>query len=150
MWNKTFSASFSGTRCLTDCVIHLTTWIANLIWPKRQTNLQNTMTKTLVFAFGVGLLAATINAEPDAKGKGKGDGKGKGKPSPEMMEIMKKYDTNGDKKLDEKERASISEEDKAALAKMREGKGGKGGTDGKGGKGGPDGKGGKGGKGDAK
>ena len=112
------------------------------------------MTKALLFAFGIGLLAVTINAEPQAKGKG--DGKGKGKPSPEMMAIMKKYDTNGDKKLDEKERASISDEDKAALAKMREGKGGPGGKgspDGKGGKGGkgsPDGKGGKGGKGDAK
>ena len=102
------------------------------------------MTKTLLFAFGIGLLAVTINAEPAAKGKGDGKGKAGGKPSPEMMAIMKKYDTNGDKKLDEKERASISDEDKAALAKMREGKGGPGG------KGGPDGKGGKGGKGGAK
>jgi hypothetical protein len=111
------------------------------------------MTKTLLFAFGIGLLAVTINAEPTAKGKGDGKGKGGppgGKPSPEMMAIMKKYDTNGDKKLDETERASISDEDRATLAKMREGKGGKGGPDGKGGKGGkgsPDGKGGKGGKG---
>ena len=77
--------------------------------------------KTLLFAFGIGLLAVNLNAEPPAKGKGDAKGKGPGgKPPAEIAAIMKKYDKNGDRKLDESERAAITPEDKATLAKFRE------------------------------
>lgn len=79
--------------------------------------------KTLLIAFGIGLLAVAANAEPPAKGDAKGDRKGPpgGKPSPEVIAIMKKYDKNGDRKLDETERAAITPEDKEILAKARGG-----------------------------
>ncbi|MEZ5388014.1 MAG: hypothetical protein R3F13_21105 [Prosthecobacter sp.] len=97
--------------------------------------------KTLLTTFSVALLAVAANAEPPAKGEGAGKGKGPpgGRPPQEVIAIMKKYDTNGDKKLDEKERAAMSDEDKATLAKFRE-RMGKGGPPGKG-KGEPKGKG---------
>ena len=79
--------------------------------------------KTLLIAFGIGLLAVNLNAEPPAKGKGDAKGKGKGPgggPPPEIVALMKKYDKNGDRKLDESERAAITPEDKATLAKFRE------------------------------
>ena len=79
--------------------------------------------KTLLTVFGLGLLAVAVNAEPPAKGKGDAKGKGGpgGRPPAEVIEIMKKYDKNGDRKLDEAERAAITPEDKAILAKFREG-----------------------------
>ena len=81
--------------------------------------------KNLLIAFGIGLLAVAVNAEPPAKGDAKGERKGPpgGKPSPEVIAIMKKYDKNGDRKLDEAERAAITPEDKAILAKARGGDG---------------------------
>jgi hypothetical protein len=61
---------------------------------------------------------------------------GKKEPSPEQKqarkEMIDKYDTNKDGKLDKEERAKMSEEDKATMKKMRGGKGGKGGKQGKG------------------
>ncbi len=85
--------------------------------------------KTLLTTFGIALLAVAASAEPPAKGEGAG--KGKGRPPEEVIAIMKKYDKNGDKKLDETERAALTPEDKAVLAKFRE-KMGKGGPPGKG------------------
>lgn len=81
------------------------------------------MIKTLSLTFGICLLTLCANAKDEGKGKGKG-GRG-GQPSPEMKELMKKYDKNSDGKLDEGERASISQEDKEKLSKLRDGKGGK-------------------------
>lgn len=79
-------------------------------------------------------LAGLTLAEPPAKGAGKGDGKGAGKGAGKggMPEFLKKYDTNKDGRLDEGERAKVSDEDKEKIRKAREGKGG---PDGKGGKG---------------
>ena len=95
--------------------------------------------KTLLTTFGIALLAVAANAEPPAKGEGKGKVPPGGRPPEEVIEIIKKYDKNGDKKLDETERAAVTPEDKAILAKFRE-KMGKGGPPGKG-KGAPKGKG---------
>lgn len=77
--------------------------------------------KTLLLTLGFGLLAVNLHAEAPAKGKGDAKGKGPGgKPPEEVIAIMKKYDKNGDRKLDESERASMTAEDKATLAKFRE------------------------------
>lgn len=83
------------------------------------------MKTTLLLTLGLGLLAATVNAEPPAKGKGEGKGKGAAgtRPPPEVLAIMKKYDKNGDKKLDETERAAMTPEDKAVITKFRESQG---------------------------
>jgi len=74
--------------------------------------------KTLLVAFAIGLLTVSVNAEPPAKGKDEGKGKAGGPPA-EIIALMKKYDKNGDRKLDETERAAITPEDKAVLQKFR-------------------------------
>lgn len=96
--------------------------------------------KTLLTTFGIALLAVAVNAEPPAKGEGKGKGPPGGRPPEEVIAIMKKYDKDGDRKLDETERAAMTPEDKAVMAKFRE-KMGKGGPPGKGKGKGPPGKG---------
>lgn len=78
------------------------------------------MNKTLVTILGIAALVITVNAEDAAKGKEGGKGKGKrGEPSAEMI---KKYDKNGDGKLDEAERATISAEDRAKMGGKGKGK----------------------------
>lgn len=74
------------------------------------------MKKALILALGLGLgLGLTLNAADKAAGGGKTTR------TPEQRQLMKemiqKYDTNGDKKLDKDERAKMSAEDKEKLAK---------------------------------
>lgn len=76
------------------------------------------MIKTLTVVLGILAMAIPANADEKGKGKGKGDGK-RGEPTAEQKaardEIIKKYDKNGDGKLDEQERAAVSEEDRAKM-----------------------------------
>jgi Ca2+-binding EF-hand superfamily protein len=79
------------------------------------------MLKTLIPILAISALALTANAE-DAP-KGKGEGKGKGKRGEVPAELLKKYDKNGDGKLDDQERAAISAEDRAKMGGKGKGKG---------------------------
>jgi hypothetical protein len=81
----------------------------------------NRMLKTLIPILAISALALTANAE-DAP-KGKGEGKGKGKRGEVPAELLKKYDKNGDGKLDDQERAAISAEDRAKMGGKGKGKG---------------------------
>lgn len=60
--------------------------------------------------------AFTVNAAEEAKKEAAPE---KAKPTPEqrafMKEMVAKYDTNGDKKLDKEERAKMSAEDKEKM-----------------------------------
>ncbi len=103
--------------------------VVRTIGPTSKTQTNSQLMKTLLIAFGIGLLAVSLNAEPPAKGKDEGKGKG-GRPPAEVIALMKKYDKNGDRKLDETERAAITPEDKAILEKFRASQG-KGKGDGK-------------------
>jgi hypothetical protein len=87
------------------------------------------MIKTLTVLVLASALTITANAGPGGKGKGK-----RGQRGQVPAELLQKYDKNNDGKLDEQERAAVSEEDKAKLG-GHHGKGG--GKGGKGGKGGP-------------
>lgn len=71
------------------------------------------MKKALIIAVGLFCaVAVTVNAAEPGKKK---------QMTPEqkqlMQEIVKKYDANGDKKLDKEERAKISAEDKEKMEK---------------------------------
>jgi hypothetical protein len=67
-----------------------------------------------ILAITLGTLALAIPADARGKGKGKGGGK-RGVQVP--AELVAKYDTNGDGKLDKQERAAISDEDRANFGK---------------------------------
>ena len=95
---------------------------ANRRWPETKTR---TMIKTLTALVLASALTITANANPAGKGKGK-----RGQRGQVPAELLQKYDKNSDGKLDEQERAAVSEEDKAKLGHHGKGRG-------KGGKGGP-------------
>jgi hypothetical protein len=89
------------------------------------------MIKTLTVLALASALTVTATAHPGGKGKGKRGQRGR-----VPAEMLQKYDTNNDGKLDEQERAAVSEEDKAERGGHHgkgRGKGGKG--PGKGGRG---------------
>jgi hypothetical protein len=77
-----------------------------------------TMIKTLTVLVLAGALTITANAGPGGKGKGK-----RGQRGAVPAELLTKYDKNNDGKLDEQERAAVSEEDKAKLGQNGKGKG---------------------------
>ncbi len=68
------------------------------------------MIKTLTVLVLASALTITANAAPGGKGKGK-----RGQRGQVPAELLQKYDKNNDGKLDEQERAAVSEEDKAKL-----------------------------------
>lgn len=70
------------------------------------------MIKTLAITLGILAMASPA----DAHGKGKGKGKRGGQPP---AELIAKYDKNADGKLDEAERAAVSDEDRAKLGGHR-------------------------------
>ena len=83
------------------------------------------MIKTLAVLILVSTLTITANAHPGGKGK-RGQGGQRGRIP---AELLQKHDKNNDGKLDEQERAAVSEEDRARLGVHHgkgRGKGGKG------------------------
>lgn len=82
------------------------------------------MIKTLTVLVLASALTITANAGPGGKGKGKRGHRGQ-----VPAELLQKYDKNNDGKLDEQERAAVSDEDRAKLGAHHgkgRGKGGKG------------------------
>jgi hypothetical protein len=73
-----------------------------------QTNKLTMMKKTLMTILGLGLGCLLAQAA---------DGEAKPKPAPALPEALKKYDKNGDGKLDQEERAALQKERQAELMK---------------------------------
>jgi hypothetical protein len=79
----------------------------NRRWPETKTR---TMIKTITALVLASAFTITANADPGGKGRGK-----RGQRGQVHAELLQKYDKNSDSKLDEQERAAMSEEDRAKL-----------------------------------
>jgi hypothetical protein len=90
------------------------------------------MIKTLTVLVLASALTTSANAGPGGKGKGNGN---LGHRAQGHAALLQKYDANKDGKLDEKERAAISKEDRAKMGRHGKGPGKGGPGPGKGGKG---------------